>query len=210
MTPHDEPVGDTKADTSAKTTILAEAMRDANLVGTENIRIDRILRAAHASSSSLYHHFGSRAGLIQAVRIEQLRTGLLDEDTSILDAVERLRGPDEFLAFMAGQLRRLVEDPATVARRRARFANAAAALGTPGAAQLWNDQIGDLHDATAEFMRRAVERGLCNPLLDPTAYAAFFTSLSLGQLAAGSRADLESWLEVATTAALAPLRFPSP
>jgi len=206
----DEPLADAQADTSARATILAEALRDAHEVGAENIRIDRILRAAHASSSSLYHHFASRAGLIQAVRTEQLRKGFLAEDASILDLVERMDSPEEFSAFMAGQLRRLVEDADTVARRRARLASAAAGLLSPGASQHWNDQIGDLHDATAHFMRRAVERGLCNPGLDPMAYAAFFTSLSLGQLTAGSRTDLESWLAVATTAALAPLRFPSP
>jgi AcrR family transcriptional regulator len=204
----DPPVGEPATEGTARSAILAAAVAQARTAGIDGLRIDKVLRDANASSSSLYHHFGSRAGLSDAVADALVEEGMFDEDPYLLTLVETIDSPEAFAAFMAAQLRRLIEDPATVERRRVRLAAAAQGLQAPAVAMRWGDQVGLLHDATGAFVRRAGERGLCNPEIDALAYAVFFTSLSLGQLVSGSRVEAERWLAVATDAALAPLRIP--
>lgn len=189
--------------TSARAAILSEAIRQADRNGVAAIRIDVVLERAHASTSSLYHHFKSRAGLIDAVRAERQRLGLLEEDATLLDALDTITTPDEFCGYMAAQLVRLVTDPDTVRRREARLE----ALTQPGTDRQVDRLMGALIDSTSSFVQSAIDRGLCNPDLDARAYAVTFMSLSLGQFAVRNLIDVERWLATATTAAIAPLRF---
>ncbi|MGA1557023.1 MAG: TetR family transcriptional regulator [Ilumatobacteraceae bacterium] len=190
---------------SAKWTILAEAIRqaDESAADVEGIRIDAVLAAAHASSSSLYHHFGNRAGLIEAVRIERQRRGFLAEDRTLLDSLESITTNDEFCSFMASQLHRIATDPDTIARRWKRLE----ALAQPGADRPIDHQMRRLLDSTSAFMSDAIAHGVCNPDLDADAYAVVFMSLSLGQIATRNLGDADRWLELATSMVIAPLRF---
>lgn len=187
--------------TTARATILREGVRQAFLSGADSIKIDLVLRQAHASSSSLYHHFGNRAGLVAAVRAEVQRLGLEEEDPTILDALDEITTPADFANFMAAQLFRLVADPATIRRREFRLE----ALARPESDQPSHDLIEALIDRTTEFVQVAIDRGLCNPNLDARAYAVLFMSLSLGQIATRNMITTERWLITATEAALAPL-----
>lgn len=188
---------------SARAAILNEAVRQAEQDGIGAIRIDLVLERAHASTSSLYHHFKSRAGLLDAVRAERQRLGLLQEDAALLDALDSIRTPDEFYDFMAAQLVRLVTDPETVRRRESRLE----ALTQPGADRPVDRLMEMLIDSTTSFVQTAIDRGLCNPDLDARAYAVTFMSLSLGQFAVRNLIDADRWLTTATAAAIAPLRF---
>ncbi len=161
-----------------------------------------MLEDAHASSSSLYHHFKSRAGLLEAVRIERERLGLLEEDPTLLDVLDSMTTNDEFCDYMAGQLRRIVTNPEDIRRRETRLE----ALAQPGTDRPIDVLIGTLIDKTSDFVQSAIDRQLCNPHLDARAYAVMFMSLSLGQIATRNLLDDEQWLITATEAAIAPLR----
>lgn len=106
---------------SAREAILTEFLKQDDLVGVDNVKIEDVLNAAHSSPSSLYHHFGSRAGLRGAARSERQRLGILEEDASLLELTASMTTPEEFADFMAAQLRRTVSDPASFIRRRERL-----------------------------------------------------------------------------------------
>lgn len=192
---------------SARSAILAEFLRLAAQVGVDNVRIDDVLHAAHSSPSSLYHHFGSRAGLRAVARSERKRLGILEEDQTLLGVPASLTTEDEFLDFIAAQLRRTVTDPAARERRQERLESLTVGLRDPDIRHETRRLLTFLADATRDAIQIAVDRGICNPDLDVEAFVSLLMSLSMGQLATESMMDVERWLAVATPALLAPLRL---
>lgn len=183
-------------------------LRQAALVGVDNVKIEDVLNAARSSPSSLYHHFGSRSGLRAAARSERKRLGILEEDQSLLELPESMSTPEEFIAFMAGQLRRTVTDALAVARRQERLESLTVGLRDPDIDKENRRLLAFMTEAVSVTISGAVERGLCNRHLNVPAYVNFYMSLSMGQLATSTMMDVERWLEVAVPAFLAPLRIP--
>ena len=56
--------------------ILEVAVNELRSVGPANFNVDRVQTEADVSRSSLYHHFGSREGLIVAATIQEIREEL--------------------------------------------------------------------------------------------------------------------------------------
>lgn len=191
---------------SARDAILAEFLRRADEIGVDNVKIEDVLHAAHSSPSSLYHHFGSRDGLRAAARAERKRLGILAEDQSLLAVPGQLTTEDEFLAFMAAQLRRTVTDPASRERRQERLESLTVGLRNLDIDRENRRLFAFMTEAISEAIQAAVDRGLCNPDLDIEAFVILLMTLSMGQMATESMMDVERWLEVATPAFLAPLR----
>ena len=159
------------------------------------------------SSSSLYHHFGSRHGLLIAAQEESYRRAARAEDRRNLDGGLRAATPEEFFDYVAGQLRRIVTDPVTRSVRRNRLAAAARSLASPDLAAQTAAVREEMLGAIADMFDHAQARGLINPHLDTRAYAAWFHGMTLGRtITEGGSVDSEAWLAVAIPAALAPLR----
>ena len=177
--------------------------------GPEGFTIDEVLIASGTSSSSLYHHFGSRHGLLIAAQEESYRRLARREDRRNLDGGFGATTTEEFLDYLARQIRRIVTDPANRAVRRTRLAAAASSLASPELAAQTVAVQEKMLDAIAAMLDDAQGRGLVNPQLDTRAYAAWFHGMTLGRtLTEGGSIDSEAWLEVAIPAALAPLRPP--
>jgi AcrR family transcriptional regulator len=177
--------------------------------GPDGFTIDEVLIASGTSSSSLYHYFGSRHGLLIAAQEESYRRLARREDRRNLDGGFGATTTEEFLDYLARQIRRIVTDPANRAVRRTRLAAAASSLASPELAAQTVAVQEKMLDAIAAMLDDAQGRGLVNPQLDTRAYAAWFHGMTLGRtLTEGGSIDSEAWLEVAIPAALAPLRPP--
>jgi AcrR family transcriptional regulator len=185
----------------------AVAMLDAR--GVDGFTIDEVLVESGTSSSSLYHHFGSRHALLIAAQEESYRRTARGEDRRNLDGGLAATTTEEFLDYIASQLRRIATDPATRSVRRNRLGAAARSLASPELAAQTAAVQEKMLDAIALMFDDAQARGLINPRLDTRAYAAWFHGMTLGRTVteAGS-VDSEAWLAVAIPAALAPLRPP--
>lgn len=178
--------------------------------GVDGFTIDEVLLESGTSSSSLYHHFGSRHGLLIAAQDESYRRAARAEDRRNLDGGLHAATPEEFLDYVAGQLRRIVTDPATRSVRRNRLAAAARSLASPELAAQTAAVQEKMLGAIADMFEDAQVRGLINPQLDTRAYAAWFHGMTLGRtITEGGSIDNEAWLAVAIPAALAPLRAPA-
>jgi len=196
----------------ARTNVTAEAILEAAIAeieqhGIDGFRVEPVLRNAFASTSSLYHHFGSREQLAIAAEKARYRRMAIGEDRANLASGYEARTTDEFLDYLAGQLRRVVTDPANEKVRRDRLSVTAGGLSRAELAAT----IGNLQDqmfaAIAELFDWAKEHGLINRDLDTVAYCAWFHGMAIGHLVtASSSVDTERWLSVALPAALAPLR----
>lgn len=175
--------------------------------GPEGFTIDEVLIKSGTSSSSLYHHFGSRQGLLIAAQDESYRRLARGEDRGNLDGGLAANTTEEFLDYIADQLERIVTDPANRTVRRTRLEVVARSLASPELAAQTVAVQEKMLDVIAAMFGDAQARGLINPELDTRAYAAWFHGMTLGRTVteAGS-VDSEAWLAVAIPAALAPLR----
>lgn len=189
--------------------ILDAAVRLALEDAGGGFRIDQVLIESGASSSSLYHHFGTREKLFMAVQEELYLRLALNEDRQRLDEAIATQSNDELLAYMAVQIRRIVTDPANLPVRQARLRMAAEASARP---ELARDLIRfqtAMFETIAPIFHSAKERGILNPELDVMAYVAWFHGMSLGRtLTEMSFTDTERWLALAIPCALTPLRWP--
>ena len=96
--------------------------------GVDGFRVEQVLLEAGASSSSLYHHFGSRNGLIRAATTSIHRDLVLTEDRALLDQGMAAATHEEFCTYVEEQLRRAATCTVNRARRIQRVALAAASL----------------------------------------------------------------------------------
>ena len=179
--------------------------------GAAGFTVDELLIESGTSSSSLYHHFGSRHGLLVAAQEESYRRRARAEDRRHLEAGYAAATTAEFLDWVAGQIRRMVTDPGNVDARRTRLTVAAGALSSSELARQTTEVQERMFRVVADLFEHRKERGLINPDLDAMAYALWLHGTVLGRTATelGS-VDAEAWLSVAIPAALAPLRLPDP
>lgn len=189
--------------------LLDAAVAMVEALGPAGFKVDEVLIESGTSSSSLYHHFGSRQGLLVAAQDESYRRRARAEDRRHLEAGYAASTTAEFLDWVASQIRRMVTDPGNVDARRTRLTVAAAALSSPELARQTTEVQERMFRVVAELYDHMKERGLINPDLDGMAYNLWLHGMVLGRTATelGS-VDAEAWLSVAIPAALAPLRLP--
>jgi AcrR family transcriptional regulator len=177
--------------------------------GPDGFTVDEVLVESGTSSSSLYHHFGSRQGLLVAAQDESYRRAARAEDRAHIEAGLAATTTEEFLDYMAGQIRRIVTDPANRSARRTRLASAARALSSPELEAETRRVQEMFFDAIAAMFAEVQAKGLIDPDLDTRAYTAWYHGMTMGRtITEGGSVDTEAWLSVAVPAALAPLRPP--
>lgn len=177
--------------------------------GLDGFTVDEVLIQSNTSSSSLYHHFGSRKGLLVAALDERYRRLARGEDLRNLDGGLEATSTEEFLSYVARQIERIITDPANRAVRRSRLEAAARSLSSPELAEPTAAVRDKMLDAIAAMFDVAQARGLIHPGLDTRAYAAWFHGMTLGRtITEGGSVGNEAWLAVAIPAALAPLYPP--
>lgn len=192
-----------------------QAILDAAIVlvetrGAEGFTVDEVLIESSSSASSLYHHFGNREGLLLAVEEERYHRRFRAEDRRNLDGGLAAETTEEFFAYLAGQIRRIVTDPANVEVRRDRLRVGARALDSPSLAERTTAVQERLIDAVAAMFEDAQARGLIAADVDARSYSAWFHGMTLGRTFTEETTDAEAWLAIAIPAALAPLRPPTP
>jgi AcrR family transcriptional regulator len=168
-----------------------------------------VVLEAGVSSSSVYHYFGSRQGLLAAMEKERYRRLAMSEDRGHLDEGASSQTPDEFLGFIEDQLVRIVTEPDAIEVRGQRLRTAAAALDDDDVYERMAAIQSEMFRVIGDLLVSGQQRGLVNPDIDPIAYCAWFHGMCLGRtVTERTFTDVDSWLAVAVPAALAPLRLP--
>ncbi|MEO6627089.1 MAG: TetR/AcrR family transcriptional regulator [Aquihabitans sp.] len=199
--------GDTNPSRRALLDTAVAMLRDR---GPDGFTVDEVLIESGTSSSSLYHHFGSRQGLLVAAQEESYRRLAHSEDRGNLDGGYDATTTQEFLDYVVHQLERIVTDPANRTVRQTRLQVAARSFGSAELAAQTAAIQENMLDVIAAMYDDAKARGLINGALDTRAYAAWFHGMTLGRtVTEAGQVDTRAWLEVAIPAALAPLRPPT-
>jgi len=187
--------------------ILDAAIDHIEQFGVEGMRIERVLADASSSTGSMRHHFGSRAGLVEAAQYEIYVRTMLAESTANLEAGLAATTTEEFFDYVSVQLTRIASDPVARERRMTRLRVFANASTRPELMEsvAWLQQ--QLIEVTSGVFRSAQNRGLINASIDAYDFAAWFHGLTLSRtFTEATMPEADRWLAVAIPAAHALLR----
>lgn len=181
--------------------VLRHARAELEASGPVKFNLDRVIESSGVARSSVYHHFGSRAGLIATLELEfwvdQQAAELRGLRKFLLEAteLEEVFGAIEFVMRVDG-------GPEGRQRRSRRISSLVAADGIPAlATTLREAQIsGTTH--LAETLRMLQERGTISPSVDLDGLAYFIQSILVGRVLVdvGDEEGVDQkWVDVAMT-----------
>ena len=167
--------------------------------GSTDFNLDRVIEESGVSRSSIYHHFGSRAGLIAAIETQRSISGQLIELQLIRDFILQAKRTTDILDAIEFAL---LADGGTSSRlRRLRRADRIVASAKSKVMQksLIEAQI-EGSRYLSETLEAAKERGLINPTLPLGGISYWIQSLLLGRLVVdmgASEEEEKAWVQTA-------------
>lgn len=148
--------------------------------GPVAFNLDRVIETSGVSRGSIYHHFGSKAGVITAAEAMDLLKAYHDGNLATRQIVERASSGDELIEWVGLAVQMGSGEQGRRARAR-RIATIAAAEQIPALREVLTDAQRSGVAYYAETLRRAVERGLIAPTMPVLAIANVIQSLLVGR-----------------------------
>jgi AcrR family transcriptional regulator len=161
---------------------VLDAVADRLMTGDELlIRIPEICEATGVNYGSVYHHFGSREGVIDAA-YNVIFTRLVEEDIrTFADVNESVETLEEYLSVMAPIVSRLSSGPERQARRAMRFRIVAAASTRPRLKEMIGKSQARLTDDLCTLTAFAQSKKWLRDDLSPKALSVLFQILVFGR-----------------------------
>src|ERR1700677_3361939 len=145
------------------------------------IRIPEICEATGVNYGSVYHHFGSREGVIDAA-YSMIFSRLVEEDLRTFRQVnESVETLDEYIRVMQPIVTKLSSGPDRKARRAMRIRIVAAASTRPRLKELIGESQSRLTADLARLTAFAQQKGWLRDDLSPRALAVLFQILIFGR-----------------------------
>jgi AcrR family transcriptional regulator len=161
---------------------VLDAVAERLMTGDELlIRIPEICEATGVNYGSVYHHFGSREGVIDAA-YDVIFTRLVEEDIrTFADVNESVETLEEYLSVMAPIVSRLSSGPERQARRAMRFRIVAAASTRPRLKEMIGKSQARLTDDLCTLTAFAQSKKWLRDDLSPKALSVLFQILVFGR-----------------------------
>ncbi len=161
--------------------VLKVATAELERHGSTDFNLDRVIEKSEVSRSSIYHHFGNRAGLIAALETKNAISGQLVEMQLMRDFILQAKDTQEVLNAIEFAL--LADGVSSSRLRRLRRADRIVASAKSKVMQksLVEAQIEGTRHLT-ETLEAARNRGLINPALPLDGISYWIQSLLLGRL----------------------------
>ena len=165
--------------TAAK--LIEFAAKELDKVGPVKFDIDSVLRKSKISKGSLYHHFGSKNGLLVAVETQQFIKYLDEQNTLLRNLVETRKSASDFLTLMT-RVMEISGLPENRDLRKKRIrAIAVAAHDRDLSEFIKTEQIkGSLY--LAQTLQIAKDRGWIKPDVDVLAASYWIQGLFMGHI----------------------------
>ena len=161
---------------------VLDAVAERLMAGDELlIRIPEICEATGVNYGSVYHHFGSREGVIDAA-YDVIFTRLVEEDIrTFADVNESVETLEEYLQVMGPIVSRLSSGPERQARRAMRFRIVAAASTRPRLKEMIGKSQARLTDDLCTLTAFAQSKKWLRDDLSPKALSVLFQILVFGR-----------------------------
>jgi len=191
--------------TDTRAALLEAAIDVIEESGESGFRIEAVLARVGIASTAIYHHFGSRDGLIDSANAERyLRTLYVVDHPALAAAIAGCRSKAEFEALIRAELD-VSHLPGAQARRRTRVSVLGSAITRPSLAAKVSEANGVYAREMAAAFRVAQERGWIRPDLDLEATAMWQIGQTTGRLMVElgePPCEFDEWNRVETMAIL--------
>lgn len=149
--------------------------------GVANYDLDDVLRRSKTSKGSLYHHFGSKNGLIAATQSHTLSADIGRENERLRAFIEAAKSKDEMLSILDFAIQHGINSDSAETRKRRIQALAFAQHDKLLVLQLKNDQIA-ASEYLAETLQIAQDRGYFAPSVSCRGFAFWIQGAVFGHL----------------------------
>ena len=165
--------------TAAK--LIEFASKELDRVGPAKFDVDSVLRKSKISKGSLYHHFGSKNGLLVAVETHQFTKFLADQNTLFRDLVETCQSAGDFLSLIIAVIK-ISGLPENRDLRKKRIRAIVVAQHDKELAEfIKTEQIKD-SNYLAETFQFAKDRGWLKPDIDVLATSYWIQGIFIGHI----------------------------
>ena len=165
--------------TAAK--LLEFASKELDRVGPAKFDVGSVLRKSKISKGSLYHHFGSKNGLLVAVETHQFIKFLTSQNTLFRDLVETCQSASDFLTLLIGVIKTSgLPENRNLRKKRIR-AIVVAQHDKELAEFIKTEQIKD-SNYLAETFQIAKDRGWLKPDVDVLATSYWIQGIFIGHI----------------------------
>ena len=187
---------------STRQRLIDLALIELDKNGLSGFDLDDLLAKSKISKGSLYHHFGSKNGLITAAEVHLLLATYEQGNRLLRLLVENTKNADEFASHMELMVRTATNDESQESRQRRLRAIALAQNNPTLAEKIRINQI-EGSNYLAETMQIAVDKGWLRPDINVRAFSYWQQGMFFGHklLDISGEDDLkEPWNEIAIIA----------
>lgn len=179
-----EPGGKTRKNlngASTMETLIKFGVEELQRSGSINFNLENVLRESGVARGSLYHHFGSRHGLISHCEAVMLKSSLKNENEAIRSVIESGKSGEELFELLAG-FTRINGSDALREQRGRRIRTLAASVEDESLRTLIAESQTKGSAFLVESFAIAKDKGLINPRIPLEALVYLMQAMFLGRI----------------------------
>ena len=161
--------------------LLEVTISELDRVGLARIDIDSLLRKSKISKGSLYHHFGSKNGLLAAAEAQQFMKYLKREGETFRKLIEDCKSKQKFIDLVAAVMK-ITRLEANVAFRKKRVRAIAMSFNDENLAQVLKNAQIEVTQYLAGSFQIAKDRGWVKPDTDLMALSYWIQGVFIGHI----------------------------
>jgi AcrR family transcriptional regulator len=161
--------------------LLEVTISELDRVGLAEIDIESLLRKSKISKGSLYHHFGSKNGLLAAAEAQQFMKYLKREGETFRKLIEDCKSKQKFIDLVAAVMK-ITRLEANVDFRKKRVRAIAMSFNDENLAQVLKNAQIEVTQYLAGSFQIAKDRGWVKPYTDLMALSYWIQGVFIGHI----------------------------
>ncbi len=167
--------------------------------GEGSFRISDLVERSGRSVGSIYHFFGNREGVLEAVWLAELASAWAVDAERLQELAGAIDSPED-LDRMIELLARELHDPARSDQLWSKLEVISASRRRPALRRVVEGAQQSMTDAYADLVRQLQDRGVVCTEVDASAVAVFVQAVTLGRiisdLSGSASCSFDAWVEV--------------
>ena len=161
--------------------LLEVTISELDRVGLAEIDLDSLLRKSKISKGSLYHHFGSKNGLLAAAEAQQFMKYLKREGETFRELIEDCKSKQKFIDLVAGVMK-ITRLESNLDFRKKRVRAIAMSFNDETLAQVLKNAQIEVTEYLAGSFQIAKDRGWVKPDTDLMALSYWIQGVFIGHI----------------------------